>query len=135
MTGLIAMYILTYQTCDVRKFSLQFQVRRKYRVECHNKLLFATKQLHHAVYIVRHKETVLPSGSLRVSASHRQRSERRFPVAIHSFGTEELGSSVKHIHIILRTCNKCFINIFFSHFFCHTSYAPIIICKFQQARN
>ena len=135
MARLIAMHILTYQAGDVRKFPFQLQVRREYGIECHYKIILAAKQLHHAVHIMRHKETILPGSGLRIGTSHLQRLERCFPVAIHPFGTEKLGSPIKHIHIVLRTCNECLANIFFLHLLRHAGYAPVIVGKFQQARD
>ena len=134
MARFVTMHILAYQTGNINKVTIDLRFHRKYRVECSNKLLFTTEQLHHPVYIMRHKEAILPGSSFGISTTYFNGIERSLPIAIHPFGAEEFRRTVEYIDIVLRTFDVLLVNILFSHRLCHTCNAPIIVSEFQQAR-
>ena len=135
MARFVAMRILTNQARDVRCLAYHSIRSIEQVIQVCAKGFLATEQLNHAVHIVRHKETILPSGSFGKLMTDSSRIELFFPVAIQTLAVEETDISVEHVAIVQGTLHVFLMNIVLTHRLRHLGNGPVIVGIFQQARN
>ena len=135
MARFVAMRILTNQARDVRCLAYHSIRSIEQVIQICGKGFLATEQLNHTVHIVRHKETILPSGSFGKLMTDSSRIELLFPVAVQTLAVEETDIAVEHVAIVQGTFHVFLIDIFLAHILRHLSDGPVIVSIFQQARN
>ena len=69
MARLVTLYILTDHAGNIGHLPVDTLFGGEQLVDSSLKLILTSKQLHHAIYIVRNKIAVLPCGSLGIGAS------------------------------------------------------------------
>ena len=135
MARFVAMRILTNQARDVRCLAYHSIRSIEQVIQVCGECFLTTKQLNHAVHIVRHEETILPSSGFGKLMTDSCRIELLFPIAIQTLAVEETDIAVEHIAIVQGTFHVFLIDIFLAHILRHLSDGPVIVSIFQQARN
>ena len=135
MARFVAMGILTNQAGNVRCLAYHSIRSIEQIIQVGGKGFLATEQLNHTVHIVRHEETILPSGCFGKLMTHCSRIELFFPVAVQTLAVEETDIAVEHVAIVQGTFHVFLIDIFLAHILRHLSDSPIVVSILQQARN
>ena len=140
MTRLIAMRILAYQSCDISRGSLSFQLgrNRKQRIQFSYESILSTHQLHQSRNIMRNKPSPLPCSSFTIiiiTVIGRTGIERGTPFTFTIQSTHETGDWVKIKFVSICKTGIFLLGFSISQAVCQHGDTPVIVCIFQRFRN
>ena len=132
MTRLIAMRILAYQSCDISRGSLSFQLgrNRKQRIQLSNESILSTHQLHQSRNIMRNKPSPQPCSSFTIiiiTVIGRTGIERSTPFTFTIQSTHETGGRIKIKFVSICKTGILLLGFSISQAVCQHGDTPVII--------
>ena len=134
------MRILAYQSCDISRGSLSFQLgrNRKQRIQLSNESILSTHQLHQSRNIMRNKPSPLPCSSFTIiiiTVIGRTGIERGTPFTFTIQSAHETGGRIKIKFVRIRKTGIFLLGFSISQAVCQHGNTPVIVCIFQRFRN
>ena len=140
MTRLITMRILAYQSCDISRGSLPFQLRRnrKQGVQLSYESILPTHQIHQSRDIMRNKPSPLPCSTLAIiiiTVIGRTGIERSTPFTFTIQSTHETGGRIKIKFVSICKTGILLLGFSISQAVCQHGDTPVIIRILQCFRH